>query len=310
MNVTAKKLFSLLRVLPLLLALALFLHAPARYADCVRNGISLWAVSVLPSVFPFLFLTALLAKTRVFRTFSRKISPFFQRAFNVSGTGGSIFLLSVTSGYPVGARTIADACSAGALTKEELFRLSCLCSTTGPVFLVGVVGGAMFGKPNVGWLMMLCHVLAVAITCLFLRIRTPAIGQPPAFSQKNGAQIFDIVYNAIVSALCVGGSIALFACFSQMTADVLHLQAGSLAEALVRGLMEMTTGCALLAENPSRLSLSLCCFFTTFGGLCVLMQQLAFLAPTGVKALPFVLVKAVQGMLAALLFYGISFLLF
>lgn len=310
MNVSKKKWLSLLYALPALLALALFLYAPARYAACVREGVSLWAVSVLPSVFPFLFLTAILSDMRVFRAFSRRISPFFERVFNISGTGGGILLLSVLSGYPVGARTVADCSARGALAKEELFRLSCLCSTTGPVFLAGVVGGAMFSDPRLGWLMLLCHLCAVLGVGLVLRIRTPRIRvQTPPPAAQNGKGIFDVVYGAIVSVLCVGGSIALFACFSQMSVDLLHLNPNGLPAALVRGLMEMTTGCSLLSAEVTPLSLSLCCFFVTFGGMCVLMQQLTYLAPLGVNSLKFILVKSIQGVLAAALCYLLALFL-
>ncbi len=295
--------------LPVLVALALFLYAPARYAACVREGVSLWAVSVLPSVFPFLFLTAILSDMRAFRAFSRRISPFFVRVFNISGTGGSILLLSVLSGYPVGARTVASCREKNALAEGELFRLSCLCSTTGPVFLAGVVGGAMFSDARLGWLMLLCHLCAVLGTGLILRIRTPRIRAftPPPAAKNTG--IFDYIYNAVISILCVGGSIALFACFSQMSVDLLRLDPDGLPAAIVRGLTEMTTGCSLLSANATPLSLSLCCFFVTFGGMCVLTQQLAYLAPLGVPPLKFILVKFVQGVLASALCYLLALFL-
>lgn len=308
MPASKKNLLSLLYALPLLLALVLFLSAPVKYADCVREGVSLWAVSVLPSVFPFLFLTGFLANTQAFQAFSRRIAPLAQRVFRVSGTGGSIFLLSALSGYPVGARTIADRCEKNAIPKEELFRLSCLCSTTGPVFLVGVVGGGMLKNTSLGWLMLLSHLLAVITVSFLLSLRAPKARLPIANIPSKSSSLGGEVYSSVISVLCVGGSIALFACFSQMTADIFRLPESGLVTALVRGLMEMTTGCALLCREPTRLTLCLCCFLTTFGGLCVLVQQLAFLAPAGVKTLSFVAVKAVQGIVAAALFYPLSFL--
>lgn len=296
----------------LLIALAffLFLHDSAKYTACVREGISLWAVSVLPSIFPFLFLTAILSGLNAFSAFSRRISPFFQRVFNVSGTGGSAFLLSVISGYPVGARTVADCHARGALAQGELFRLACLCSTTGPVFAVGVVGGAMLKNATLGLLLFACHLISVVAVSLLLRIRSPKIDRPPVRPVRQDVPLFDSVYQSIVSVLCVGGSIALFACFSQMACDVMHLSAYPLLEAVVRGLLEMTTGCALLAATPSPLHVSLCCFFVTFGGLCVLLQQLAFLQPVGIKALPFLGVKLLQGVLSAALCFCFCLLVF
>ena len=309
MNALRKNLLSLLGTLPVLLAIALFLCAPVKYAACVRDGVSLWAVSVLPSIFPFLFLTAILTKTRLFSAFSRRASPVTQRLFKLSGACGSIFFLSVLSGYPVGARTLSDCARAGAIPREELFRAACLSSTSGPVFLVGVVGGAMLQRPALGWLMLLCHLLGVMLVCFFLSLGTkkaPTAAPPPLF-RKSETLLYDSLYSAVISVLCVGGSIALFACFSQMACDLLPVGDG-LGAAVLKGLFEMTSGCAALTKDPTPLSLALCCFFITFGGLCVLMQQLAYLTGAGVKAAPFMLVKLVQGLIAGGLCYLLSLL--
>ena len=304
-----KKVISVISALALLFAIALFLISPVRYALCVREGISLWAVSVLPSVFPFLFLTAALSQTKPFAVFSRRIAPVSQKLFRISGTGAGIFLLSVLSGYPVGARTIADYEKNNLLPKEELFRLSCLCSTCGPVFLIGVVGGGMLNNALLGALMLLCHLTAVTLISFLLsrRAQKPTARPIPFARAKSG--LFENIYSAVIAVLCVGGSIALFACFSQMLADIFRLNDASMLTALIRGLVEMTTGCNLLCKNPTPFSLSLCCFLTTFGGGCVLFQQLAFLTPTGIKPFPFILVKLTEGVLAAGLFYPLALLL-
>ena len=142
---SAKKLFtaffsSVLVLFPMLL----FLSAPAHYAKSISTGISLWAINVLPATFPFLFLTALLTKMRVYTLFSKRIAPVASKAFRVSGTGGGIAVLSALSGYPIGARMIFDLYGAKKISDGETFRLAALCSTSGPMFVVGTVGSIMF----------------------------------------------------------------------------------------------------------------------------------------------------------------------
>ncbi len=60
----------------------------------------------------------------------------------------------------------------------------------------------------------------------------------------------------------------------------------------------MTSGCALLSQSVTPLSAALCCFLVTFGGLCVLVQQIAYLSHAKVKILPFVAVKLLQAAIA------------
>lgn len=304
------KILPCLGALPVLLAFVMFLAAPAKYAQSVREGVSLWAVSVLPAAFPFLFLTAMLSRTKLFGGATRALSPFAGKTFRVSGAGGCIFLLSVLSGYPVGAKTVLDCRERGLLGEGEVFRLACLCSTTGPTFLVGVVGAAMLNRPALGWLLFLAHLLGVAAVCFLLRF--PAKKKPlrrSPFSVENNGAFYDGLYSSVISVLCVGGAIALFACFGEMVSDLLRLPAGGAAEAIVRGLVEMTTGCKLLCAEITPARLALCCFFVTFGGACVLCQQFAYLLRAGVKPLPFIAVKLAQGALSALLCYLFSLLL-
>ena len=296
----------------ILALLAIFLIAPQRYAGSVFEGISLWAACVLPVTFPFLFLTALFTATPLFRKLSKGVSPFFMKVFGVSGTGGCAAFLAALSGYPVGARTLLDLREGGLVDASESFRLACLATTSGPAFFVGTVGGAMLSRPALGWLMLLCHLVAVWAVCALMRlIRKPAkLHRVPLVEIKRGGSLLESLSSSVLSILCVGGSIALFYAFGQMIADILPASVPPVGEAVVRGLVEMTTGCKLLCSQPTPFSLAICCFLVTFGGACVLFQQLGYLTRAGVKCLPFLLVKLLQALLAGGLCFGLSCLIF
>ncbi len=295
----------------LLFAMAAFLTAPARYASAVREGISLWAVSVLPAVFPFLFLCPLLTATPLFRWLAKVLSPITQILFRVSGEGGCLAFVSALSGYPVGARLLFELTERKKLPRGEVFRLACLCTASGPAFLVGVVGSAMFASAKLGYLLFLSHLLGVYtvsfIVRLFTRNYTPSA---PSLPPKTTADLYQTTLNAVLSILCVGGLIALFSAFGLMIQDcgIISLLSSPFpdpaqAEGVLLGLLEMTGGCARLANYPCRSSVALASFLITFGGLCVLLQQLAFLKRTGVKTLPFLGIKFAQAVLSALICY-------
>ncbi len=290
--------------------MAFFLADPARYSACVRDGVSLWAVSVLPAVFPFLFLTAVFTDTPLFARIARLLAPPAGKFFRVSGAGGSAAVLAALSGYPVGARALADLKERGLLAQEERFRLACLVTTSGPMFLVGVVGSAMARSAAVGWLLLICHFLGVWTVSFLLRFTArKRVAAPLLAAADRGGGGGDALYRAVISILCVGGSIALFSAFGQMAADLLPENTPPFLAALCRGLTEMTSGCALLAPSRTPAALAACAFFVTFGGLCVLLQEGIFLRRAGVKLLPFAGVKFVQGLAAALYAYALFSLL-
>ncbi len=306
-----KNLLSVLLSIPVLFATALFLAFPARYAKSVFDGISLWALNVLPSLFPFLFLTGMLSELRLFPLLAQKTAPVMRKLFKIRGNGGCTLLLSALSGYPVGARLVFTLNEGADI--DERFRLSCLCSTASPAFLVGVVGAGMLNSVKSGWMLLFSHFLSVYAVGFFLGLfakKQPPYRHtvPPTTSPRLFAKMLE---QSVSTVLYVGGYVALFTVFGQMLADcgLFSFASSPLVEGFLRGLLEMTGGCAILSASRSPLVLPLVCFLSTFGGACILMQQLSFLKKAGISAPKFLLVKLLQATLSGVLCY-VSVLLF
>ncbi len=240
---------ALLSVL-LLFLLCLLLTAPARYAEACIQGMALWAKAVLPALFPFLILTGLLTKLGVAQKLADRLSPLTEK-IGLPGSAAYCLLVSLLSGYPVGSRTVADLYKGGAITREQAKRMSVLCSTSGPMFLVGSVGGAMFGSAAAGAVLLAAHLLAVIGVYLALyfanrrKKRNIHAGQkapaphaglkktmPPhalRVQNKTAAPHPDTdgilaasVQSGVLTVLCVGGFIAFFSVLMQALSD-LHI---------------------------------------------------------------------------------------
>lgn len=84
-------------ILAIIVLLAMF---PERYAKCCLSGLELWLYFVLPSLFPFFVLTALLTKLGVAERASRVLSPLCEKAFKMPGIASYCFAMSALSGYP------------------------------------------------------------------------------------------------------------------------------------------------------------------------------------------------------------------
>lgn len=303
----AKNLFPYLATTIVASAMACFLAFPARYTGLVSEGAALFFVCVLPATLPFLFLTAILTRQSVFQRASRKLAPLAKSVFRVSGTGGLCAILSALSGYPVGARTICDLHLRGAIEKREIFRVACLASTSGPMFVAGTVGAGMYESGTIGWILFFSHLVGVYSICFLMRFfaKPRSINAIAPLFEKDGG---NPLTEAVLSVLSVGGAIAIFYAFSGILCDALRLAGiknGFLC-AIVTGLIEMTSGCKLLSTIGGFFSVALSAFLLTFGGGCVLIQQLSFLSRAGVKALPFIAIKFLQGTIAALVALGLS----
>jgi hypothetical protein len=300
-------------ILAIIVLLAMF---PERYAKCCLSGLELWLYFVLPSLFPFFVLTALLTKLGVAERASRVLSPLCEKAFKMPGIASYCFAMSALSGYPVGSRMLADLRENGLITDAQATRMSPLCSTSGPLFVIASVGAAMFHSQKIGLILFCSHIFAVVLVCLVFSAFTkkqPAAQPPQRRLVAADNILYESVYGAVTSILVVGAFIAVFYILAQILSDFYLLlpaeslfslvlspfdKSGQLAAAFTQGLIEATHGCKLLAQNPGMLSVSLAAFVITFGGVSILAQQICYFKKAGVKLKYFLPVKIMQAFTA------------
>ena len=125
-----------------------------------KNGLNLWATCVVPSLFPFFVITNLLSHTKVVSTIGKLLDKCMRPIFNVPGVGGFAFVMGLISGYPVGAKIVADFREKGLVTKDEGERLLAFTNNSGPLFILSSVGIALFGDTKTGLLLLVTHILS------------------------------------------------------------------------------------------------------------------------------------------------------
>ena len=146
--------------------LLLMLSSPAAYAAACTEGIALWAKAVLPVLFPFFVCTGILSAAGA--RLADRLSPLMN-AVKLPACAALCILTSVLSGYPVGSRCLLQLQRAGALSEKDATRVSVLCSTSGPMFLIGSVGAGMLHSAADGALLLAAHFTGVfASAALFL----------------------------------------------------------------------------------------------------------------------------------------------
>lgn len=290
---------------------AVFIAKPERYIPVCFDGIALWAECVLPSLFPFMVITLIAVKSGLAQSAAK---PFTRatHAFKLPPVGAVIFLMSVCSGYPAGSRIICEYRESGAISDGDCKRLAALCTTSGPLFIIGSVGYKMFSDKTAGMVMLCAHVLSVfSIGAIYCFASKRGQTSKEALVRPNPNVLYDAFYSAVISVLVAGGFICFFYTLSAVISDynlLLPLQYAltnalgeAAAAAVCKGIIEATGGCAALGASGSALALPLAGFLVTFGGLSIILQQLCYLVKCGVKPLNFILIKFAQGALCFLL---------
>lgn len=113
--------------------------------SATKNGLLLWANSVVPALLPFFIATELLSHTSIVTSIGKLLNKYMRPIFNVPGIGAYAFIMGIISGYPVGAKIVTEFRNNGMCSKAEAERLLAFTNNSGPLFIIGTVGISMFG---------------------------------------------------------------------------------------------------------------------------------------------------------------------
>lgn len=313
---------SYILTLLLLYVIIVFALFPDRYINSFKNGLTLFAASVLPALFPFFFLTKLLTSVGNVGFIANLFRKPCSKLFKIPPVFSYVFFMSALSGYPVGAKLVSEL--AGEKDKCANTRIAAICSTSGPVFIIGTVGFSMLGDKAAGLIILSSHLLAVILFALIssLFVKSPSCGDlqiGPERASDNA--LSESVYGSVISILTVGGFISVFYMFIDMigstflfkiSGDLLTnaLSALNLPADLFKGLLvgmaEVTRGCRDISSSlaPFNVKVCFCAFAVTFGGACVMLQSFAFLS-SKIKRGRFILYKLAQAVMAFFICFGL-----
>lgn len=304
----------------LLIALSLLITLSSQYANATIDGIKLWFACVLPSLFPYLFITTILSSLSVTQKATKLLSPLTRAVYKVNGGVGYAFFISLLSGYPVGAKAVADLKEQGVITDTEAVRASILCSNSSPAFLVGSIGCFTFNNRAFGITLFCLHLFSVLINgfifSFYKRKEKPSQLALKTQTETGGNLLYDGAYSSVISVLVVGGLITVFYILTEilkgtgiLTPLVSLLSTfidEQTAKAVVFGVVECTRGLKQLSlGTTSNLQLPIALFLCGFGGVSVIAQSLAFLKKAKIKTAPFLLSKVTSAVIG--FFIGVLF---
>ena len=310
-----KKIIKILVCVATSLCLVLMLIKPEVYIKSAFFGIKLWAVTVLPALLPFFFLTSLLSKLGVTSLIAKIFKKPCGFLFRTGGASAFAFTMSLISGYPVGAKIIADLYKNGVIDKNEATRASTFCSTSGPLFIVGSVGIGMFGSKQIGFIILFTHIISAFLCGIIFRFygkNSPKSDRILIPIEKSQNALYDCVYSSVISVACVGGFICVFSLFLDafknlnLLLPLVNLLSPifgkDISTAFLYGLIECTNGCKMLAScSLSTYSLAFASALVSFGGVSIWAQSSVFLAQSKVNLKIFFLSKTLQAVFSFLL---------
>lgn len=301
----------------------------------VKSGLSLWANSVVPSLFPFFVATELLMHTNVITLFGNLLNRFMKPLFNIRGEGAFAFIMGIISGYPVGAKIASNFRQNNICSKEECERLLSFTNNSGPLFIIGTVGILMFKNTTIGILLFVTHLLACITVGFIFRYwkkdKNTFLSVSSSISLKQskksasfsnlGEILAESITSSISTILLIGGFVVIFSSIisifkasgllNSLTIllsplfQFLNIDT-SFIQGILTGILEITNGInsiSSIACKKISFNIIFTAFLLGFGGISVLLQVWSITSKTDLSIKPYVYGKLLQGILAAFYTY-------
>ena len=218
--------------------------------------------------------------------------------FNVNSSGASAFVLGIISGYPLGAVTTCQLYRGMYVSKTEAERLLAFCNNSGPLFIMGAVGVAMYHSTRAGIILYIAHILGALTVGLLARFyKTKDFCAPRStITMQNTSPIFSsAVTSSVQSILTVCATVVFCSVISSLMLDVISVN--SYLKAIINGVCEFVSGLnnvsALDTDLVSKLLIS--SWICAFAGISVHLQVMSVVGDSGLSLKPYIFGKLLHG---------------
>lgn len=234
--------------------------------ESASEGVNLCLRTVIPALFPFLFLCALITSSLWGEPLPwlRRIS----RRLGIPAGGESLLICAFLGGYPTGAQILGSCYQEGRLDRSTAQRLLPLCSNAGPAFLFGMAAQQFSGSQRAAalWIVQILSVFLLALLHGTDTNKTVSLS-------KDGATVSGQLHRSVRTMALICGWILLFQILSCFLERWFFWLLPSEIQVLFKGLLELSSGCCDLYRIESEaLRFLICTVQLSFGGLCVTMQ--------------------------------------
>lgn len=297
------------------LSVSLFFYSGA-VIEGVRKGLSVCGNALIPSLFPFLCISAFLIRADIHRAVSLPLYPVTRWLLKIPKGGEIVYLLSLVGGYPTAARAAAQLVSAGQLDPYNAELMLCFCFSAGPAFLIGSVGTVMLGSTLIGVYLYLSQIISSLIIGIFLRkrYRYSMASATPVQKPPVSSALFESVSDGSAAMLSVCSFVLLFSAltavlsscgatqwFSQLTGKIPRLGEDG-AASLLFGIFEVTAGCSQAAASLHP-NIYLIVALVSFGGISVHCQIGAAVYPAKIRTRAMLLSRFIAPVLSVIVLW-------
>lgn len=306
------KIKTLMIMIVLLFILYYIYSYPKNTIETVLFAINIWFYNVLPTVFPFFILSDLFLNYGIVDLCSELFKKSM-KIFNLSGNCSFVFLGSIISGVPSGAKYTKQLLENNEITIEEANHLITFTHFANPLFIIGTVGTILLKNIKIGYIIFFSHLIGNIIIGLIFKRKKDIIYEKPSFkkaflamhkkriSNKNNfiTIISNSIYNTIDLLFLILGIIIIFLLIS----NIMNNFVDDKYLLFLSGILEMTQGIKYVSNSNISLLFQtmLITFFLSFGGLSIHLQVSSIINDTKIKYKNFLIARIIHSFVSAIL---------
>lgn len=238
-------------------------------AKGVTSGLYLCMNIVIPTLFPVLCVTGVLSSSGVLNLFANHLESFSKKVFNTSGYFIPVFLLSLVSGYPVGACISQTLYEHKKISLSDRNNIASVCCSAGPGFVLLAVGIGILNSYDSGVVLLISHILST-LTVMLIVTRFFKASYHNEINENNIA-ISDAFVGGVQSACNSTISICAYTIIFSAVVNVIskYLRNTFIYLPLI-SLLEVTN--AVYALSGEKVTLPIISAVVGFGGFSIVFQ--------------------------------------
>ena len=242
----------------------------------MQDGVSIALNNIIPTLFPFIFVSAFLNTSLIGRRISLLRS--IGRLCKIPKGAESLLLLGLIGGYPVGAKIISENYHLGLLDRNSARRMLGFCNNAGPSFLIGMLA-PMFTNTASPYILWLIHILSAIVVGIIIPAESDSICTVRTIETTSLANALE---TSLRTVAVISGWVVLFRGFVAVCEKWFLNRMSPAISVILIGFLELSNGCIALthiAEEHFRFVI--CSGMLAAGGICVALQSKSIVGSLG-----------------------------
>ncbi|MGN0611935.1 MAG: hypothetical protein ACI4JI_09135 [Ruminiclostridium sp.] len=237
-------------------------------ADTVRRCTETCLDSLIPSLFCFMLFASAVIGSGVGEVITAPLWIIFRYVIKLNRNMLAVFIISQFGGYPIGVKLLNELIRKDQRYNEQAKQAIYYCFSSGPAFVVGIVGIGIYNDVNAGIIIFISCLAANLIAAIIMNIKN----KTPQFEKLSVSlkpiRINEYLKDCINSLIKIVSLILLFNSAAELIKFILSQLFNISIPYIISTAIEITN----IKQASIIPSVILSAGLVSFGGLCVIYQ--------------------------------------